>query len=539
MSRAIPNYLKLHVEELAAARAAQAPTKDPLSASFAAATGWQLPAARPDATRAKVARRHLSDLPVLEPVTPEASQASVELSLAQPLAKAINKLVVDLEQARRALEEREAELATAIPVTLPRDDSRPLLRKLEFLLKTAADSVQGSAAALYLLDDATSHLKLRAHHGLSPDRLFAPPRGLRGQAADLEALMGRTVSIPDTRSSTYTPTIPEKCGAAVCVPIASPAMPLGTLWVFAPTACDISALQVNMVEVVAGRITSELERHALCRETLQMGQMQRYWREASRWLRRRVPLHEPLADGWDISGWTPQLERLSGQFIDWELLADERLVVTMGRSPGLSLEAGLSAVTLQSITKALTPRLRCPRQLLTQVHQAAWRIAAGAPLGALAQAAINPESGDVAWAATGEITGIVVSLDSHRVLTRESAWIGESVETSFRRERLSMANGDTLVLIGADPKNTARGPLPQKSLTGRLGPFTQSPAIPPPPVRPSGFSLEVQELVDLVRTRAAEGVPRLIDGLRLASERAGDDNAEPAAILVVHRRSTP
>lgn len=528
MSRAIPNYLKLHVEELAAsARAAVAALPhDGLCHSFAAATGWQLPLTRLTPPRRRSGRPRDVEGIGFERVEAGENQ-HLELARVKPLALAIGKVVAELEEARRTLAEREAELATAIPVNLPRDDARPLLRRLENLLKIVTESVQARAAALYLLDDATSRLKLRAHYGLSADRFYAPPRPLRGQGIDLEALLGRTVVIPHVDGSQLG-VPPEPCRAAVCAPVSSPTVPLGTLWVFAAEPREFTPLQSNLIEVTAGRIAAELERHALGRETVQLNQMRRQWQQARRWLQARVPLVEPLADAWDVAGWTPQSEQLSGQFVDWEVLPDERLLVALGRAPGVALDASLSAVTLQSLFKALSPKSRDPRRLLGQVHATAWRTAAGASLGSLITAAVHPESDEIQISGTGEVSGLVVGRSRCQVVGVEPHRIGESPEARFALQRLALQPGDSLLLMGAPLKKPAAG----------MEPLAVA-AADESSVRPLHFALEVDQLAELVRQHASQGASLLVDGLRRAAERAGEDAYEPAALLVVQRRATP
>ena len=70
--------------------------------------------------------------------------------------------------------------------------------RLEAVLRGGTEAVDCQAAALYLLDDATSQLKMRSCWGLPLDRLAAPARPLKGAVADLEALLGHAVVIEDT-----------------------------------------------------------------------------------------------------------------------------------------------------------------------------------------------------------------------------------------------------------------------------------------------------------------------------------------------------
>src|SRR5690606_4767315 len=114
-----------------------------------------------------------------------------------------------------------------VPVAARPDEPRHLAQRLEGALQAAVDAVGGHAAALYLLDEGTSELKLRACHNLPATRLVEAPRPLRGAIADLEALLGHAVVIEDTALLPHW-RCPEAFPAAVCVPVSSPSTPLGT-----------------------------------------------------------------------------------------------------------------------------------------------------------------------------------------------------------------------------------------------------------------------------------------------------------------------
>ena len=77
--------------------------------------------------------------------------------------------------------QREAELAAGVPLVPHREDQKHLAARLEAVLRAGAEAVGGDAIALYLLDEATTELKLRCSWGLpliglSPrqDRCRAP-----------------------------------------------------------------------------------------------------------------------------------------------------------------------------------------------------------------------------------------------------------------------------------------------------------------------------------------------------------------------------
>ena len=128
----------------------------------------------------------------------------------------------------------KAELAAGVPVVPHRDDEKHLAARLEAVLRAGAEAVDAKAAALYLLDEATTELKLRSSWGLPFDRLAAPARPLQGAVADLEALLGHAVVLNDNdaREMWRVPEGLPHGGLRARCP--RPTTLLGTLWVF----CD-------------------------------------------------------------------------------------------------------------------------------------------------------------------------------------------------------------------------------------------------------------------------------------------------------------
>ena len=263
------------------------------------------------------------------------------------LAVAIADLLQELQQTRCALWQREAELAAGVPVMAHPDEQMHLAERLESVLKAGAQAVGCQAAAIYLLDDATRKLKLRACWGLPRSRFADSPRPLRGATADLEALIGHAVIV---RNAELLPNwqIPEEFRSAVCVPISSPTTPFGTLWVFCDHGRDFSVDETNLIEIVAGRIAADLERAVLLNQTLKLRSLARQLTHAAQWQQHRLPRIKPMLPGWDLSGWTAQAGALGGDFHDWFVLHGGDLAVAVGDAQGKMFESGLTTATLHT-----------------------------------------------------------------------------------------------------------------------------------------------------------------------------------------------
>ncbi|MCE9555440.1 MAG: GAF domain-containing protein [Planctomycetes bacterium] len=234
----------------------------------------------PHAPREAINTRSVMDTIGAEPVGVQASACSASSSLkavlqqgeqsgrripaeiAQQLAAQIVELITQRSQMERALCEREAELAAGVPIAVHPRPTAHLAERLEAVLRGGAQSLRCAAAAMYLLDDDTTELKLRAQWGLGAQRLTESGRPLAGALADLEALSGHAVVLEDDVLMELWH-VPEPAGAAVCVPISGPTSVLGTMWLYCDAPRRFTATETNLAEILAGRLAADLDREAL------------------------------------------------------------------------------------------------------------------------------------------------------------------------------------------------------------------------------------------------------------------------------------
>src|SRR5581483_503446 len=100
--------------------------------------------------------------------------ARIELSAAGELAGSIAQLVERVLRTEQILWQREAELAAGVPLVSRPQEQEHLATRLQSVLKGGAQAIGCEAAALYLLDESTAHLNLRAMWNLPRERCTAP-----------------------------------------------------------------------------------------------------------------------------------------------------------------------------------------------------------------------------------------------------------------------------------------------------------------------------------------------------------------------------
>jgi len=191
-----------------------------------------------------------------------ARESGVPAAAAEQLGSLVAGLISEKARLEQSLCEREAELAAGVPIVVRPRAAAHLSERLSGVLKGGAQSLGCTAAAMYLLDDDTSELKLRAQWGMGTHKLMEPARPLAGALADLEALCGHAVTLEDDVMMDLWK-VPEPCEAAICVPISGPTTVLGTLWFYCDAPRKFTDIETNLAEILAGRVAAELDREAL------------------------------------------------------------------------------------------------------------------------------------------------------------------------------------------------------------------------------------------------------------------------------------
>ena len=469
MTHAIPEYLKLHIEETPILPDLQTAAQDELttlSGAFLEATGWSIEYLDSNQNVSSTANcpsdqstSSSTQVPVLGSeqqllgkflIRPGKSQQvdshATSLQAAKQLVTAIGGLVSTLEQARETVWKQEAHLATGIPVGVLRDEETHLAARLEAILRCGAEAVGCQAAAAYLLDDDTSYLKLRSCWGLPQERLLDPPRPLPGAAADLEALMGHAIILKDS-SCMPDWLSPEAFKAAVCVPISSPTVPLGTLWVLSDRARTFDQQQSNLVELVAGRVAVELEREVLLHQQVESHRQDRQWQHALAWQENRLPKNSPLLNNWQIAANTNQADHIGGDFYDWNIFSDNRLALVVGDASGSMVESALTAATVQASLRAHMESIPHAGVLLNHINRLLWTGCTGDQFASLFYAEIDPQTGKLQYSAVGEVCGILLSASGFRWLSVNPLALGTQETSEYKTVIEQMHPGDTLILL--------------------------------------------------------------------------------------------
>ncbi|HBE72393.1 MAG TPA: hypothetical protein DDW52_30020 [Planctomycetaceae bacterium] len=472
----LPSHLKIHVEEQAAAEPHSPAVFDAaeIHAAFTEATGWipqtirstphmgksdrldnegadGIAAGRKAPLRSRV--RLISFDPidgVLDYDAESLMSASnvVSEEAAWRLYEQIDALSEQLVSLETALQTKEAELATSVAVSIRPDEAEVLSTRLEETLQRSTEQTGSDAAALYLLNDSTSQLEMRSCFGMPASRLAQPARELRGSMADLEALMGNAVLLENTSMAAEW-NCPEQYAAAICLPIGSPTMPHGTLWLFSDHVRDFSSTDIEIAKAATEKILADIERSVLSEEVLRGREMDRGVEEAGLTQSTRLPDSQPLHADYDLSGWTFQGQAVGGNFHTWTLNRQQKICAAIGEARPNGMGGALVAASLQTIIETCWNAKHRSDQILRRANDQLWNVHDSDWRSSLAYMLIDPDSGQLDLSMAGCIQGFLFGQNGYRMLTGTGTELAAQPDTLFQRQELTMEAGELLVFASS------------------------------------------------------------------------------------------
>lgn len=392
-----------------------------LASGFAALTGWKL--SYRETAESKVRREGVGcrNLPIqariaIDDLADDAITGAVRASQrdrCERVIDGINAILRELDRCREDIWRKNAELAAGIPVTDDGSAAEKLALLLNSLLTSAVDAAGAKRAALYLLDDGTQNLNLRTKVGFPARCELATSRDLSRAKADLEALLGHAVVIED--SSRFTSwDIPAECGSALCLPISSATNLLGTFWLFDEEARQFGGPDVNVVEIIAGRIAAELERFALLQIARRLKDSSGQTTGVETNARPQLPNIHPPIDELSIEGSIslPRSARTSGAVYDWAICQRGRLAVLVARADGAESAAARVATILQTAFRAHSAHCATALQLFDCVFETAMSVGSGECPVQFTCGYVDPQSGRSEFASTEQRAGSLTVVDN-------------------------------------------------------------------------------------------------------------------------------
>jgi phosphoserine phosphatase RsbU/P len=246
------------------------------------------------------------------------------------------------------------------------------------------------------------------------------------------------------------------------VPIGSSTMPHGTLWFWSDFPRKHSATEIEIANLAAGRLMSELEKSLLGVEVKQAKRMRKELDAAGHAQAARLPDAQPLHPAYQIDGWTFQDSAMGGGFHDWDVTPQGMIVTSVGSASGSGPQGALVATTVQSTVRTLWPSVHSPAQILRGASDVLWGANETDWTASIALLQLNPETGYGSLATAGGVQAFIISQRGFRPIGLPSPRLAEQPDVTYANQRFILQPGevlvafsDTVVQIPSQPSSTA------------------------------------------------------------------------------------
>ena len=326
------------------------------------------------------------------------------------------------------------------------EDEKHIYQRLEDILRGGAEAIDAQAAGLYLLDDATSQLKLRASYGLPGERFLEPARDLRTAFADLEALTGHAVAIDDVSLLPHW-NVPETFSSAVCIPVASASTPLGTLWLFNQKQREYSDKQTHLAAIGAGRLAVELERQILL---VEVGSQRNATAndESLRQLHDApLPIGPIATDAWEVAALNHVGHSPGEQFYYWTMNSDVSLSSVLAERRGGDISAQMALQLLRGALKSTLLHQLSPQEALREVAEVMWTSTTGEHQPSAAVVHLDETEDQIEFCSAGPLGALIVRSDRPTAIAQGAPRLASDPDTLYTSAKHRIGEGEAIVLV--------------------------------------------------------------------------------------------
>lgn len=475
MTKHIPTYLRLHSGSKSPLESTAHLTIDPVSRfwqAYTSATGWRI-----DQPHGRVRGR--TNKSVVIPVAVGVSRSSAEESfgislrpsmdvsmmggvdsldempavsheMAEKLAVAASDLAQEYQESLESIRRQEAELAaTAVPSESIETDGR-LSDKLKSLLRQVVAATGSNRAAIYMLDEQTTSLKMRACYGLPTSRLMAAPRSLRGSRGDLESLVSDVVLIDDLSGSlSATWNSPEDYPSAIVIRLDDEDLPIGTLWIWSDDAKSYTERDGAAAQLASSAVASELAKSKLSRQRHRWNVSSNSIQNAAQWQMRQLPPAMEIAPKFTVDGWTESPRPWACSWHAWEILPNGMIAIALAEAEETQLDGALIAATARAAFAAHCHYRHSVTDMLARVSDSLWQTNTGDQIVSMLYAHLDPETGEGQIASAGSIQAIIAGSRGFRPVCsgHQSDPLASRIDCRVASSSFRLQVGEVLVAV--------------------------------------------------------------------------------------------
>ncbi|GAB4139678.1 MAG: SpoIIE family protein phosphatase [Planctomycetaceae bacterium] len=364
------------------------------------------------------------------------------------LGKLFSKLAGRTLAASQALEAMTQDMATWADVSMSTQED-DFLTALKKLLKAVTQLTGFRAASFFMLTADAQDLKLRMAHNPELGEIPRSTRSLSDRVPDYHVLMGEPVLLNTSRSPEAQEWLPRGTSTGYCVPVQSEAGMLGTLWAFDRRDRIPAERECHVLQSLAARIATTLERAVLLRESELQHRQQHDLNIASESQSRDVLKDLPDDLDFDIAAVCTSRFELGGDLCELIPLDETRTIIAVGDASGDSVPAAMVMSAARGALRALSSQdadeSSFTERMMRRLNQTLYSLTPSHQFMSLILGVLDSRQKTFLYTNAGHPAPLLIrgnksiELDSHGML------LGVVENSDYTHSALSLQGGDILV----------------------------------------------------------------------------------------------
>lgn len=274
---------------------------------------------------------------------------------------------------RQTTEGLEQALLALCDVTSLLTGRATLDEALEVVVRRTCEALGAAACALTLVRPKSGEFHLAAQFGLSEEYAASARRLAKPSPLEMEALQGKTVSVPDIQTDPRTrhpqPFIHAGLHSALLVPVAHHGRIYGLLKLYSREAHPLDGLETLLLRTVAAQIASAVAFDHLLEDRRAQAGMERQMQLAGEVQRRMIPSQPPKIPGFDIACTYEPTHQVGGDFFDFIPLPRHNVGFVIADVCGKGAPAALLMSAVRSAFRIHTQNIFEIRQIMAEINR--------------------------------------------------------------------------------------------------------------------------------------------------------------------------
>ncbi|WP_456427334.1 PP2C family protein-serine/threonine phosphatase [Rhodocaloribacter sp.] len=322
---------------------------------------------------------------------------------------------------------------------------------LDEIVRLTAARLQAPFSALWLLDEATDRLVLRAVYGLPRSFLENGPV-FSGDSA-FRAAMNRgrhTVHVYDVRRDGDVEhgaeVLAEGLGSMMAAPLFRRGKLLGSLAVYTVEPRRFTPEEHALLRIVANQAALAIELNRLYEERLRYRELERDLAAAAEVQAHMLPARAPRLKGYRLAGWSRPWRYVGGDFYDYVRLPGKRLGLVVGDVSGKGVQAALLMAAARAALRSQMESCDDLPTVLRRVNRTLYHDTRPEQFVTLFVGVLAPEARTLTYVNAGHNPPLLFRARRTRRLTRGGIPVGLMPDSDYVPGTVHLRPGDVLLL---------------------------------------------------------------------------------------------